>query len=126
MASFLNRMRTAASSATSSAASTSSASSYNSFLKRALYQNPIMSVSVVLGTVGMALPFYVYVTDGPRQAHSDGPSRLKPYIDQLGQLEEERKQKILRATEKIHGNPRVDALREHLQTSAKFAPAQPK
>ena len=120
MASLLNRVRSAAASATSSVASSASASSSNSFIKRALYEQPAMSVAVVLGTVGCLLPLWPAVTEAPRAA-LQGPGRLKAYTERVEQLEAERKQRILHDIEGSHGNPRVDALRDYLQHSAKYS-----
>ena len=119
MASLLNRVRSAATSASSSMSSSSTARSSNSFLKRSLYQNPVMSVSVLLGTIGCVLPLYAALSGSPREAHQ-GPGRLAPYVQRLEQMEAERKDRILHDIEGSQ-HPRAEALRQYLQHSAKYS-----
>ena len=122
MASLLRRARSAASSAASSASSAASATHSNSFLKRSLFRHPVMSISVVLGTLGVALPYYAYLIDSPREALR-GPGRLQPYLDGLDEMERQRKERILKAMEGLdHEDPRIEALRQHLHTSPKYKP----
>ena len=126
MASLLARLRSAASSVSPSSASfssPSSASASTSFIKRSMYRNPVMSLSIVLGTIGLGLPLCVYFVEGPRPSAIEG-NRLRPYLDRLDEMEQQRKERILRELKDIQGEPRVDALREQLQKSPKYQHAQ--
>ena len=135
MATLLNRFKNAAASATTIArsatptsASTSpsappSASQQRSnFVKRMLYTNPVMSVSVVLGTAGIVLPTAVYFTNPSRDFETKG--RVAYWKGEWSEHgEADRRERILKELGD-RKDDRLDALRQQLQTSAKYTAPQ--
>ena len=100
-----------------------SGSGVSAFVKRHLYRNPVMSITVVLSALSVLMPLTAMWLEEPGARERKG-SRLQPYLERLEEEEERRRQRMLKEMEGVHGNARVDALRQHLQSSAKFAPAK--
>ena len=128
MASLMSRLRSAASSVSSSstssapsyaASSSADVNSYTAFVKKHLFRNPVMTVSVILGTVGLAMPIYTFCAE-PTGTRGYKTGRLQPYLDQLDEAEAQRRDRILHDIKDIHGDARVDALRESLHKSPKY------
>ena len=133
MAALLNRFKNAAASASTIGRSATPASSATSaasatqrprgnLLKKHLYTNPVMSLSVVLGTLGVVVPTMVYLMGGGREI--DRAGRLQRWTDEWQQSgEEARKQRILREVGDRHDD-RLDALVSQLQKSGKYTAPQ--
>ena len=132
MATLLNRFKNVAASATTIARSATPASSatspstqssqHQSFIKKQLYTNPVMSVSVVLGTLGCVLPTAVFFMEEGRENERTGRlTRWKAEWEQSG--EEARRQRILKEMGDRQDD-RLAALRTQLQSSGKYTAPQ--
>ena len=118
----LARSATPTSSATQSAQPSTQRATLATTVKRQLYTNVVMSVSVVIGTLGIVLPTAVYLRGGERESQRSG--RLQGWKDQWGAAgEEARKQRIVKAIGDSKDD-RINALREQLQNSAKYTAPQ--
>ena len=127
MTTLLNRVKNAAATATSLTRSSSPTqpgqrAGLSATVKRHLYVNTVMSVSVVLGTVGVVAPTAVYYMGGERENERTGRlERWKSEWQQSG--EEKRRQRILKEIGDTK-DERLSALRTQLQTSGKYTAPQ--